>query len=64
MQSIGHSFGILKGYIAGDPEKAQVYLDSFRPEEFIERNKQESRVRNRLRIRALGVGERPRKKVI
>jgi hypothetical protein len=60
MGSIGYSFGVLKGYIPGDPDEAQKYLDSLRPEELVERNRQESRVKNKLRKRAMVVGSMPR----
>jgi len=60
MKSVGYSFGVVRGYKAGNLKEAQQHLDSFRPEELAERNRQESRVRNRVRKRAIGVGDRPK----
>jgi len=59
--TIGHAFGILKGYIAGNPEEADKFINSMHPAELRERNRQESQVKNKLRKRAIQVGSLPRK---
>ena len=61
MRSVGHAFGILRGYVPGNPEEAQAFLDSLHPAELRERNKQESQTRNSLRKRAIKVGSMPRR---
>lgn len=61
MHSVGHAFGILRGYREGNSEEAQAFLDSMHPAEMRERNRQESKVNNKLRKRAQKVGSMPRR---
>jgi hypothetical protein len=61
MHSVGHAFGILKGYMTGNPEEAEAFINSMHPAEVQERGKQESRNKNKLRKRAIKVGSMPRK---
>ena len=61
MQSIGHAFGILKGYKAGNPEEADKFINTMNPAELRERNRQESQNKSKLRKRAIKVGSLPRK---
>ena len=61
MHSVGHAFGILKGYKRGNPEEAHTFINSMNHAELRERNKQESQVKGRLRKKARQVGEMPRR---
>jgi len=61
MKSIGHSFGILKGYKSGNPEEAKQFIGNMHPAEVRERSRQESQNKNKLRKKALRVGTMPRR---
>jgi hypothetical protein len=61
MHSIGHAFGILKGYMAGNPDEADAFINNMDPAELRERNKQESHNKSKLRKKAIKVGSLPRK---
>jgi hypothetical protein len=48
-KSVGNAFAVLKGYRNGNPEEAANFLNSMPLPQLRERNRQESRLRNKLR---------------
>lgn len=49
--SVGHAMAILRGFRMGNPQKAERFLNSMDPAALKERNRQESRMKVKVRKR-------------
>ena len=56
--SVGQAFGVLRGSMTGDPEEAKEFLESKSPFEIAMRNRQESRMRARRKLKNYKMGRK------
>jgi hypothetical protein len=57
MASVGRAWAILKGRLSGNKEEAHAFLNQMPKQEYLERNRTESRTRGKIRKRRRQMGQ-------